>query len=200
MMHVGIMLGMDLAGTARSAARRATPHTKEGDDTLKLLGISGSLQSSSTNAALLHVAGLRAPADVQVFMFNALARIAPFNPELEPLPAAVDRLRTLVGLADGVLFATPEYAHGMAGALKNALDWLVGSGELYRKRVVILSAAPSADRGSYARADLERTLRAQSAEVLASTTIAVPAHVRGREADDPDIAASIDRALAAFTE
>ncbi len=166
-------------------------------DTVKILGISGSLQSSSTNAALLDVARARVPDDMEVVVFNALARIAPFNPEIEP-PAAVERLRTMVRLSDGVLFATPEYAHGLPGVLKNALDWLVGSGELYGKRVVIVNAAPSAERGSYARADLERTLRAQGADVLASTTIAVAANARGHEVNDPYITRAVDRALAAF--
>lgn len=166
---------------------------------MKILGISGSLQSSSTNAALLDVAQLRAPEGMEVVVFNALAHIAPFNPELEPEPPAVERLRALVRLSDGVLFATPEYAHGLPGVLKNALDWLVGSGELYGKRVVIVSAAPSAERGAYARADLERTLRAQGADVLVSCTIAVPASARGQELGHPGIAAEVERALVAFT-
>jgi chromate reductase, NAD(P)H dehydrogenase (quinone) len=167
-------------------------------DTVRILGVSGSLQSGSTNAALLDVARARMPADMEVVVFNALARIAPFNPEIEP-PAAVERLRAMVGLSDGVLFATPEYAHGLPGVLKNALDWLVGSGELYGKRVVIVSAAPSAERGWHARADLARTLRAQGAVVLSSTTIAVPASARGHEIDDPNITAAVDHALATFT-
>ena len=164
---------------------------------MKILGVSGSLQSGSTNAALLDVARARVPADMEVLVFNALARVEPFNAEIEP-NAAVERFRAFVGLSDGVLFATPEYAHGLPGVLKNALDWLVGSGELHGKRVVIMSAAPSADRGTHARADLARTLRAQGAVVLSSTTIAVPASVRGREIDDPNITAAVDRALSAF--
>jgi chromate reductase, NAD(P)H dehydrogenase (quinone) len=173
-------------------------HTETLRDTVKILGICGSLQSSSTNAALLDVAQLRAPADVEVVIFNALAHIAPFNPDLEPEPPAVERLRALVRLADGVLIATPEYAHGIPGVLKNALDWLVGTGELYGKRVVVVSGAPSAERGAHARADLERTLRAQGADVLCSTTIAVPASARGRERAHPGIATEVDRVLAAF--
>jgi NAD(P)H-dependent FMN reductase len=61
----------------------------------------------------------------------------------------------------------------MPGVLKNALDWLVGSGELYGKRVVIVSAAPSEERGHGARAWLEQTLRMQGARVVASYTVAV---------------------------
>jgi chromate reductase len=165
---------------------------------VRILGVSGSLQSRSTNTALLDVARARVPAGMEVIVFNALARIPPFNPETEPVPAAVERLAEFVRLAGGVLIATPEYAHGLPGVLKNALDWLVGSGALSGKGIVIVNAAPSVERGAHARADLERTLRAQGAEVLESIAIAVPSSARGREIDDPHIVASVDRALAAF--
>jgi chromate reductase, NAD(P)H dehydrogenase (quinone) len=94
-----------------------------------------------------------------------------------------------------LLIATPEYAHGLPGVLKNALDWVVGTGELYGKPVAILSAAPDAARAVHARADLERTLRAQGADVVSSETIAVPTGMRGHEADDPGVIAGVDRAL-----
>src|SRR6266513_1836631 len=149
------------------------------DDRVRILGVSGSLQSSSANTAVLRVARVRAPEGVDVVLFDALAEIPPFNPETEPVPVQIDAFRSLVRAANGVLFATPEYAHGLPGVLKNALDWLVGSGELYGKRVAVLSAAPSSERGAHARADLERTLRAQGADVLASATIAVPTSARG---------------------
>ena len=165
---------------------------------MRILGISGSLQQSSTNTAVVNIARARAPEGVDVMVFDGLAQIPPCNPDLEPAPAEVAAFRALVQSADGLLIATPEYAHGLPGTLKNALDWLVGSGELYGKRVVVVSAAPSSDRGAYARADLERTLRAQGADVLASTTIAVPARARGREIDDPEIVAAVDAALKAL--
>ena len=96
------------------------------------------------------------------------------------------------------MITTPEYAHGLPGALKNALDWLVGTGELYEKRVVVASAAPAPERGKHARADLERTLRAQGAEVLESVTITVPTRVRGSECDDPEIREAVATLLAGF--
>ena len=96
------------------------------------------------------------------------------------------------------MIATPEYAHGLPGSLKNLLDWMVGTGDLYEKRVVIASAAPAEERGRYARDDLERTLRAQGAQILASKTIAVPSAVRGSERDDPTIRAAVAALVAAF--
>ena len=156
---------------------------------MTVLGISGSLQSSSANTALLEVARKIAPGGVEVVLFDGLAGIPAFNPDTEPGPPSVDAFRELVQSATGLMISTPEYAFGLPGSLKNALDWLVGSGELHGKRVVVLSAAPSAERGQHARADLERTLRAQGAEVLASTTIAVPTSRRGAEIDDPGIRA-----------
>ena len=165
---------------------------------MKLLGISGSLQAQSANSELLEVARAVAGDGVEVDRFDSIAAVPAFNPDTDPSPAVVDEFRTCVLAADGLIFATPEYAFGLPGSLKNLLDWLVGTGELYGKRVVILSAAPSAERGAHARADLERTLRAQGAVVLESTTIAVPTSVRGREVDDADIRDSVASALKVF--
>jgi NAD(P)H-dependent FMN reductase len=161
----------------------------------RILGVSGSLQASSTNSALLRIARDRVGGDAELVVFDALGDIPPFSPEIVPAPAAVDGWCALVSSSDALLFATPEYAHGLPGVLKNALDWLVGSGELYGKRVAILSAAPSAQRGVHARADLERTLRAQGADVLASATIAVPTSARGNEGADAGVVAGVDDAL-----
>src|SRR4029077_9755610 len=88
--------------------------------------------------------------------------------------AAVDRFRREVAAADAILIASPEYAFGVPGALKNALDWLVGSGELSDKPVAIVAGSPRENGGVHVRRDLERTLRAQGAEIVASVTIAVP--------------------------
>ena len=165
---------------------------------MRILAVSGSLQTGSTNAALLRVAGERVGAGVEVARYDQLGEIPPFSPDIDPAPAVIDRWRSLVRDADALLIATPEYAHGLPGVLKNALDWLVGSGDLYGKRVAILSAEPHAERAQHARADLERTLRAQGADVVSSETIAVPTGVRGHESDDAGVAAGVDRALKAL--
>jgi NAD(P)H-dependent FMN reductase len=85
---------------------------------------------------------------------------------------AVASLREAVTRADVLVIATPEYAGGMPGSLKNALDWLVGTGELYGKDVAVLSAAPSPERGGQARAWTETVVRMQGGRVLVSFTVA----------------------------
>lgn len=144
---------------------------------MKILAISGSLQARSANTLLLEAAHGLAPNDVEVSLFASVGDMPHFNPDLaEPVGGAVAELRADLDAADAVLIASPEYAHGMPGSLKNALDWIVGSGELYGKRVAVLCAAPSPERGTNAREMLERTLRAQGAEVVSSSTIAVSRH------------------------
>ena len=143
---------------------------------MRILGISGSLQERSSNRALLAAASDLAGHGVAVDEFRGVESLPHFNPDLDRDggPPSVVEFRSRVHAADGVLIATPEYAFGVPGALKDALDWLVGSGDLYEKPVAVLSAAPSAERGGNARADLERTLRGQGALVIASSTIMVP--------------------------
>jgi NAD(P)H-dependent FMN reductase len=111
-------------------------------------------------------------------VFTGLADLPYFNPDLdhEPRPAAVSRWRAECQAADGLLIATPEYAHEIPGVLKNALDWLVGSGELYAKPLGVLSASPRPTGGQYVRAALEHTLTTQGARVVVSATVHVPSH------------------------
>lgn len=160
---------------------------------MHVLAISGSLQERSANSALLRdAARLGAPA-LTVESYERLAHIPAFNPDTEPAPEPVEHLRARLRASDAVLIATPEYAFGVPGALKNALDWMVGSGDLYGKPVVVVSAAPSAERGLHARADLERTLGAQGARVLYSATIAT------RTQDAAGIERAVRAALDALT-
>ena len=63
-----------------------------------------------------------------------------------------------------MLLAVPEYAFGIPGAFKNALDWTVGSGSLYRKPVAVLSVAPPG-RGVHVREALRLVLKALDADV-----------------------------------
>ena len=131
----------------------------------------GSLQRSSANRAALDIAQATLSASgIEVTAFGSLGSIPPLNPDLGDDPGeAVLALRAEIGRADAVLLAAPEYAGALAGVLKNALDWVVGSGEFYGKPVALLSAGTSG--GVFARRDLVRTLSWQGAHVVASLGI-----------------------------
>src|SRR5947209_20111515 len=106
---------------------------------MRIAAVCGSLQENSSNGLVLTTAQKVAPAGTDVVIFQSLGEVPGFNPDAEVVPEAVAELRALLGSADGVLISAPEYAHGLAGVLKNALDWIVGSGELYGKRVAIVA-------------------------------------------------------------
>jgi chromate reductase, NAD(P)H dehydrogenase (quinone) len=170
---------------------------------LRLLTVCGSLQRRSANRAALDVA-TAAAAGAIVDGFDRLGDIPPFDADRadEQIPV-VEEWRQRVGRADVVIVAAPEYAGGVAGVLKNALDWLVGSGELYRKPVAVLSAGTSG--GLHARRTTAQTLTWQGAYVVAELGIAAPRTKfddAGRLRDDATaaaIAAVVATALVAPT-
>jgi chromate reductase, NAD(P)H dehydrogenase (quinone) len=141
---------------------------------IRLLTVCGSLQSRSANRAALAVAAASAgDAGAAVDDFDRLADIPPFNVDHvdEAIPVVAD-WRRRVARADALLVAAPEYAGAVAGAVKNAFDWLVGSGELYRKPVAVISAGTSG--GLHAQRMMAQTLTWQGAYVVATLGIASP--------------------------
>jgi len=139
---------------------------------VRVIGLSGSLSPTSANSAVLE-AVQRAADGVAVEVWSGLGEVPPFRPD-EDGGEVVASLREAIAAADVVLVATPEYAGGMPGVLKNALDWLVGSGELYGRQVLVVSAAPAPERGVNARRWVEDVVRMQGAQVIGSFTVAVP--------------------------
>jgi NAD(P)H-dependent FMN reductase len=133
-----------------------------------IVAISGSLKESSANSALVRALADLEPRRIEVW--DGLGALPHFTPD-DDGGAPVASLRAAVVRADAVLLATPEYAGGMPGVLKNALDWLVGTGELYGKPVVIVSAAPAPERGANARRWVEEVVGFQGSHVVASFTV-----------------------------
>jgi len=151
---------------------------------MNIVAISGSLRTGSTNTTLLQAAVLLAPEGVTVQVYEGIGRLPFFNPDIEEteLPI-VQEFQTVLRSADGILFSTPEYAHGVPGVLKNALDWVVRSGELEDKPVALWNAAPFA---VHAQASLEETLRTMSARVVEGACVRVP--LTGKKLDGAGIA------------
>jgi len=157
---------------------------------LRVLSVCVSLQSVSANRAALDVACsfLAQIEGVSVEEAEELAS-STLNADFVTEPGeVVERFRERIARCHAVMIAAPEYAGGLAGALKNALDWIVGSGELYSKPVVVLSAGTSG--GVHARRDLIQTLTWQGAHVVGELGISAPrtkADSRGRYTDSSTI-------------
>jgi NAD(P)H-dependent FMN reductase len=168
---------------------------------VSILAISGSLREASSNTALVGVAAALAVSSIEVSIYRDLAALPPFNPDIDcdPAPAAVSGFRARLNACDAVLIASPEYAHGVPGVLKNALDWIVGSGELIDKPVAVISASA---RSRYAWAALIETLTTMSARVIGEASIAIPLQGRTLEAGsisgDLVLAAALTSALQAL--
>src|SRR5664279_1571574 len=116
---------------------------------MRVLGICGSLQQKSANLTLLQVAAQVAPEGMQVHLYDGLRELPHFNPDLEQAepPPAVAALRSAISSSDALLIATPEYGHSLPGALKNAVDWLIGTGELEGKLVAVTASTVAPERG-----------------------------------------------------
>ncbi len=150
----------------------------------RILTVSGSLRSGSTNTALLDALALVAPAHVTVTAYRALHALPAFTPDLDDgvhaAPDAVTHWRAALAGADAVVFSSPEYAHGVPGALKNALDWVVGSGELVDMPTGLLNASAASQ---FAHPQLIEILRVMSARLVPGAVRVVDVPRRGSAAD-----------------
>lgn len=144
-------------------------------NTINILAVSGSLRARSANTAILKAMAAMAPLHVHIAQYEEIGGLPFFNPETEEasLPL-VAPWRKAVHAADGVIFCTPEYAFGVPGVLKNALDLLVGSGELNGKPVAVVSASPLATGGEKALFSLENTLTALGTVKSEATLLKIP--------------------------
>jgi NAD(P)H-dependent FMN reductase len=133
---------------------------------MRVLAISGSLRATSSNAALLRAATRLAPVGMALELYDGVGTLPHFSPDLDvdPLPAPVAALRAKLGEVDAIVIATPEYAHGMPGSLKNALDWLVSAIEPIDKPTLLISASPAG--AVHAHAQLLEVLRTMSLRVV----------------------------------
>lgn len=143
---------------------------------MDLLALSGSLRSESSNTALLRAMQALAPEGLRITLYEGLAGLPPFDPGLEPeeAPEPVQAFRAQLRAAQGVIICTPEYAHGMPGMLKNALEWTVASGEFVAKPVAALSSSPAASGGEKALAWLTQTLGVMSARIVPEISQPIP--------------------------
>ncbi|TYP70179.1 NADPH-dependent FMN reductase [Paenibacillus methanolicus] len=173
-----------------------------------VLGISGSLRAQSSNTRLLASIGSMMPAGTEFRMHHGLANLPHFSPDLDGDEAQVDgavrEWREELRASDACVICTPEYARGVPGSLKNALDWSVSSGEFMNMPTAVLSASPHADGGSTALHSLTLTLQMMSAAIPEKATMAVPFISKIIAADgsvtDTDISSSLRDMVTALTQ
>lgn len=113
---------------------------------LRVLGLAGSLRQASYNRSLLRAAQGLAPAGLVIEAFDLIS-VPLYNGDVEAAgdPAGVAALKAAIAAADGVLFVTPEYNHGVPAVMKNALDWASRpprGAALDSKPVGIIGASP----------------------------------------------------------
>jgi NAD(P)H-dependent FMN reductase len=140
---------------------------------IRIRTLSGSLRAKSSNAALLQAVALLAPHGVYVVPYDGLSELPHFNPDLDidPAPSVVRALRDAITEADALIISSPEYAHGVPGSLKNALDWLVSGVEIYQKPVALLNPSPMS---RFAQPQLAEILRTMNVALVEEACLTLP--------------------------
>jgi len=139
-----------------------------------------------------------APEGVSLSLYDRLGDLPHFNPDLEGSEDfAVLDFRRHLQQADAVLISSPEYAHGVPGVLKNALDWIVGTGELVEKPVALINASP---HSTHAFASLAETITVMSGRLVKNACVTLPFWDKKLDAmavaSHPEISVVLQKALA----
>lgn len=111
----------------------------------KVLAISGSTRKESSNSHLIRAIANLCGDDIEFTIYENISVLPHFNPDddHDHAPAAVISFRQQLKAADGILICTPEYAMGLPGSLKNAIDWTVSSCEFSHIPVAAITASGS---------------------------------------------------------
>ena len=142
----------------------------------RVLLVSGSLRTGSTNSAAIRAAAEIAPAGVTPTIFSGVAALPHFNPDddTDPLPAPVVALRSAIAEADAVVISTPEYAGTLPGAFKNLLDWTVGGNQIQGRPVAWINVSTSGTAAAGAHATLRTVLGFVDAAIIEDACAHVP--------------------------
>ncbi len=138
-----------------------------------VLAISGSTRQNSTNYSLIKAIAELSAGNFNVIIFEGLSDLPHFNPDNknENVPKQITDFRELINDADGVIICTPEYAHGVPGTLKNAIDWTVSTCEFSQKPTVLITASTD---GQYGHKSLLETLRVIETKNIEQLQLLIP--------------------------
>lgn len=140
-------------------------------ESIKILALSGSLRSASYNTAAIEALKILAPGNIEI-MIGLIEGLPLFNPDREGeyIPALEELVQALKA-SDGLVIASPEYAHGVSGPMKNALDWLVSGVEFPYKPIMLINTSP---RASHAQDSLKEILKTMSGIVVEKACVSIP--------------------------
>ena len=136
---------------------------------IRISVISGSLRQDSSNQKIIDQLASLVPSNIEFIIYKDLGKLPHFDGE--DGHEIVNEWRDQLQQADGVFICTPEYAFGIPGSLKNALDWTVSSGDLYEKPVALITASSVGDKG---HAALLNVLTALTAKMNEDTKLLIP--------------------------
>ena len=166
---------------------------------MQLLALSGSLRKASYNTAAIEALKMLAPKDIEIII-GKIDELPLFNPDREAERiSAVEALKSNLADAKGLIIASPEYAHGISGPMKNALDWLVSGVEFPDKPIMLINTSP---RASHALEALRDVLVTMSGNIIDSACIAIPLLGSGLDKkgilENAEIASALKSGLQAF--
>jgi len=139
---------------------------------MRILGLCGSLRSQSSNRSLLEAGKICAREICDFNLYTEVAELPHFNPDQDFTDfEAVVRLADQVRAADAIVVSSPEYARGIPGAFKNALDWLVGTDAFVEKPYALWSAST---RSMHADECLRGVLDTMSGVEVTGASVTVP--------------------------
>jgi len=169
----------------------------------KVLAISGSTRQNSTNHSLIKAIIELSATSLDIAVFDGIGNLPQFNPDTDGDNVAkeVAHFRRQLSNAEGVIICTPEYAHGVPGALKNAIDWTISSSSFPNKPTMLITASTG---GFYGHKALMETLRAIEAKNIENLQMVIPfvktkLNVDNRIVDDKTLA-DVKKLISDFVE
>ncbi|WP_075077267.1 NADPH-dependent FMN reductase [Phycisphaera mikurensis] len=164
---------------------------------VRIAGLCGSLRANSVHARVLKATRTLFPEYAELETSDLPARLPLFNPDLEAdPPRTVTSCREWVAACDGLLLASPEYAHGISAHIKNTLEWLVSVPAATDKPVLVINARAGAH---HADAALREVLRTMGVVLLGDRSVQLPAFPANLSAGDiaatPDLAQRVQKGL-----
>lgn len=151
---------------------KTTPKSIKMTNRKKIIAISGSTRQNSVNLSLINAIVELTSDKLDINIFQRVSDIPHFNQDLDTSdpPEKVTDFRRQLKEADGILICTPEYAMGVPGSLKNAIDWTVSSMEFSHKPVALITASSVGQKGHLS---LMETLKVIESDIPESSQLVI---------------------------